>query len=139
MTFLGIIGISAMLIFVAAAAIDVHLSKRIDGLETRLDGVDREMELLLDNISDLTINATRSRERVDLLEDKLLELSGHVGDLDKKTDEIDKRNIDAEEAAKEIIRHAEEAAKEVEKQWSDGLQGMLGWNPYGGNDMAGGA
>lgn len=138
MTFLAIIGISAMLIFVAAAAIDVHLGKRIDDLETRLDGIDRELEVLLNAISDIGMESARQKERADILEDKNKELEKKLKQYGVKLDEIDKRNLDAEKVAQEIIQRAEESAKEVEKQWNDGLQSMLGWNPFSGDNAGGG-
>lgn len=138
MTFLAIIGVSAMLIFVAAAAIDVHLGKRIDDLETGLDGIDRELEVLLNAISDIGMESARQKERADILEDKNKELEKKLKQYGVKLDEIDKRNLDAEKVAQEIIQRAEESAKEVEKQWNDGLQNMLGWNPFSGDNAGGG-
>lgn len=138
MDFLTIIGISAILIFIAAAAVDLHLEKKLDAHETRLDGVDRELEMLLKVISDLGMDAARQKERADMLEDKNEELEKKLEEFGAKLDETDKRNLDAEKVAQEIIQRAEESAKAVEKQWNDGLQNMLGWNPFGGNDTGGG-
>ena len=138
MEFLYLIGISAILIFVVSAALDLHLEKKLDAHETRLDGEDRELEMLLKVISDLGMDAARQKERADMLEDKNKELEKKLGEFGTKLDEIDKRNLDAEKVAQEIIQRAEESAKEVEKQWNDGLQNMLGWNPFGTNDTGGG-
>lgn len=138
MEFLYLIGISAILIFVVSAALDLHLEKKLDAHETRLDGEDRELEMLLKVISDLGMDAARQKERADMLEDKVKELAKKTDAMSDKVKEIDERNLDAENVAKEIIQRAEESAKQVEQQWNSGLQGMLGWSPYGGNDMAGG-
>ena len=138
MEFLYLIGISAILIFVVSAALDLHLEKKLDAHETRLDGEDRELEMLLKVISDLGMDAARQKERIEMLEDKNEELEKKLEEFGTKLDEIDKRNLDAEKVAQEIIQRAEESAKAVEKQWNDGLQNMLGWNPFGTNDTGGG-
>lgn len=138
MDFLVLIGVSAILIFLAVAALALHLEKKIDAHETRLDGEDRELEMLLNVISDLGMDAARQKERVEMLEDKNEELEKKLEEFGVKLNEIDERNLDAEKVAQEIIQRAEESAKEVEKQWNDGLQNMLGWNPFGGNDAGGG-
>lgn len=138
MEFLSLIGISAILIFVVSAALDLHLEKKLDAHETRLDGEDRELEMLLKVISDLGMDAARQKERVEMLEKKNEELEKKLEEFGVKLNEIDERNLDAEKVAQEIIQRAEESAKEVEKQWNDGLQNMLGWNPFGGNDAGGG-
>ena len=139
MNLLFVIGIAAVLIFLGSAANDAYLGKKIESIETRLDGEDRELEMLLKVISDLGMDAARQKERADMLEDKNKELEKKVEEFGTKLDEIDKRNLDADKVAKEIIQRAEESAKEVEKQWNDGLQNMLGWNPFGtGNDLGGG-
>ena len=138
MDFLYLIGISAILIFVVSAALDLHLEKKLDAHETRLDGENRELEMLLKVISDLGMDAARQKERIEMLEDKNEELEKKLEEFGAKLDEIDKRNLDAEKVAQEIIQRAEESAKAVEKQWNDGLQNMLGWNPFGGNDTGGG-
>ena len=138
MNILIVIGIAAIIIFIGTAANDAYLGKKIDIHETKLDGQDRELEMLLKVISDLGMDAARQKERADMLEDKNKELQKKVEAFSGKLDEIDKRNLDAEKVAQEIIQRAEESAKEVEKQWSDGLQNMLGWNPFGTNDTGGG-
>jgi len=139
MNLLFAIGIAAILIFLGSAANDAYLGKKIESIETRLDGEDRELEMLLKVISDLGMDAARQKERADMLEDKNKELEKKVEEFGAKLDEIDKRNLDADKVAKEIIQRAEASAKEVEKQWNDGLQNMLGWNPFGtGNDLGGG-
>lgn len=139
MNILIVIGIAAIIIFIGTAANDAYLGKKIDIHETKLDAQDRELEMLLKVISDLGMDAARQKERADMLEDKNKELEKKVEEFGTKLDEIDKRNLDAEKVAQEIIQRAEESAKEVEKQWSDGLQNMLGWNPFGtGNDLGGG-
>lgn len=139
MNLLFAIGIAAILIFLGSAANDAYLGKKIESIETRLDGEDRELEMLLKVISDLGMDAARQKERADMLEDKNKELEKKVEEFGAKLDEIDKRNLDADKVAKEIIQRAEESAKEVEKQWNDGLQNMLGWNPFStGNDLGGG-
>ena len=138
MDFLYLIGISAILIFVVSAALDLHLEKKLDAHETRLDGEDRELEMLLKVISDLGMDAARQKERADMLEDKNEELEKKLEEFGTKLDEIDKRNLDAEKVAQEIIQRAEESAKAVEKQWNDGLQNMLGWNPFSGDNAGGG-
>lgn len=137
MNLLFVIGIAAVLIFLGSAANDAYLGKKIESNETRLDGEDRELEMLLKVISDLGMDAARQKERADMLEDKNKELEKKVEEFGAKLDEIDKRNLDADKVAKEIIQRAEESAKEVEKQWNDGLQNMLAWNPFGGNDAGG--
>lgn len=139
MNLLFVIGIAAVLVFLGFAANDAYLGKKIESIETRLDGEDRELEMLLKVISDLGMDAARQKERADMLEDKNKELEKKVKEFSGKLDEIDKRNLDADKVAKEIIQRAEESAKEVEKQWNDGLQNMLGWNPFStGNDLGGG-
>ena len=139
MNLLFVIGIAAVLVFIGSAANDAYLGKKIESIETRLDGEDRELEMLLKVISDLGMDAARQKERADMLEDKNKELEKKVEEFGAKLDEIDKRNLDADKVAKEIIQRAEASAKEVEKQWNDGLQNMLGWNPFGtGNDLGGG-
>ena len=138
MNLLFAIGIAAVLIFLGSAANDAYLGKKIESIETRLDGEDRELEMLLKVISDLGMDAARQKERADMLEDKNKELEKKVEEFGTKLDEIDKRNLDADKVAKEIIQRAEESAKEVEKQWNDGLQNMLGWNPFNPNDAGGG-
>lgn len=138
MNLLFVIGIAAVLIFLGSAANDAYLGKKIESIETRLDGEDRELEMLLKVISDLGMDAARQKERADMLEDKNKELEKKVEEFGAKLDEIDKRNLDADKVAKEIIQRAEESAKEVEKQWNDGLQNMLGWNPFNPNDAGGG-
>lgn len=137
MNLLFVIGIIAALVFLGSAANDAYLGKKIESIETRLDGEDRELEMLLKVISDLGMDAARQKERADMLEDKNKELEKKVEEFGTKLDEIDKRNLDADKVAKEIIQRAEESAKEVEKQWNDGLQNMLAWNPFGGNDAGG--
>jgi len=137
MNLLFVIGIIAALVFLGSAANDAYLGKKIESIETRLDGEDRELEMLLKVISDLGMDAARQKERADMLEDKNKELEKKVKEFSGKLDEIDKRNLDAEKVAQEIIQRAEESAKEVEKQWNDGLQNMLAWNPFGGNDAGG--
>jgi cell division septum initiation protein DivIVA len=124
--------------FVLAAVVDVRAFGEIDRFERQVSGVEREMEVLLDSISDLTMQAARQKERADMLEDKNEELEKKLEEFGVKLDEIDKRNLDAEKVAQEIIQRAEESAKEVEKQWNNGLQNMLGWNPFGTNDAGGG-
>ena len=138
MNLLFVIGIAAVLVFIGSAANDAYLGKKIESIETRLDGEDRELEMLLKVISDLGMDAARQKERADMLEDKNKELEKKVEEFGTKLDEIDKRNLDADKVAKEIIQRAEESAKEVEKQWNDGLQNMLGWNPFNPNDAGGG-
>ena len=138
MNLLFVIGIVAVLIFLGSAANDAYLGKKIESIETRLDGEDRELEMLLKVISDLGMDAARQKERADMLEDKNKELEKKVEEFSGKLDEIDKRNLDADKVAKEIIQRAEASAKEVEKQWNDGLQNMLGWNPFNPNDAGGG-
>ena len=138
MNLLFVIGIAAALIFLGSAANDAYLGKKIESIETRLDGEDRELEMLLKVISDLGMDAARQKERADMLEDKNKELEKKVEEFGAKLDEIDKRNLDADKVAKEIIQRAEASAKEVEKQWNDGLQNMLGWNPFNPNDAGGG-
>ena len=138
MNLLFVIGIIAVLVFLGSAANDAYLGKKIESIETRLDGEDRELEMLLKVISDLGMDAARQKERADMLEDKNKELEKKVEEFGTKLDEIDKRNLDADKVAQEIIQRAEESAKEVEKQWSDGLQNMLGWNPFNPNDAGGG-
>ena len=139
MNLLFVIGIAAVLIFLGSAANDAYLGKKIESIETRLDGEDRELEMLLKVISDLGMDAARQKERADMLEDKNKELEKKVEEFGAKLDEIDKRNLDADKVAQEIIQRAEASAKEVEKQWNDGLQNMLGWNPFNaGNDLGGG-
>ena len=138
MNLLFVIGIAAVLVFLGSAANDAYLGKKIESIETRLDGEDRELEMLLKVISDLGMDAARQKERADMLEDKNKELEKKVEEFGAKLDEIDKRNLDADKVAKEIIQRAEESAKEVEKQWNDGLQNMLGWNPFNPNDAGGG-
>lgn len=138
MNLLFVIGIAAVLIFLGSAANDAYLGKKSESIETRLDGEDRELEMLLKVISDLGMDAARQKERADMLEDKNKELEKKVEEFGAKLDEIDKRNLDADKVAKEIIQRAEESAKEVEKQWNDGLQNMLGWNPFNPNDAGGG-
>jgi len=138
MNLLFVIGIIAALVFLGSAANDAYLGKKIESIETRLDGEDRELEMLLKVISDLGMDAARQKERADMLEDKVKELAKKTDAMSDKVKEIDERNLDAENVAKEIIQRAEESAKQVEQQWNSGLQGMLGWSPYGGNDMAGG-
>ena len=138
MNLLFVIGIAAVLVFLGSAANDAYLGKKIESIETRLDGEDRELEMLLKVISDLGMDAARQKERADMLEDKNKELEKKVEEFSGKLDEIDKRNLDADKVAKEIIQRAEESAKEVEKQWNDGLQNMLGWNPFNPNDAGGG-
>ena len=139
MNLLFVIGIAAVLIFLGSAANDAYLGKKIESIETRLDGEDRELEMLLKVISDLGMDAARQKERADMLEDKNKELEKKVEEFGAKLDEIDKRNLDADKVAQEIIQRAEASAKEVEKQWNDGLQNMLGWNPFStGNDLGGG-
>ena len=137
MNLLFVIGIAAVLIFLGSAANDAYLGKKIESIEIRLDGEDRELEMLLKVISDLGMDAARQKERADMLEDKNKELEKKVEEFSGKLDEIDKRNLDADKVAKEIIQRAEESAKEVEKQWNDGLQNMLGWNPFNGNEAGG--
>lgn len=137
MNILIVIGIAAIIIFIGTAANDAYLGKKIDIHETKLDAQDRELEMLLKVISDLGMDAARQKERADMLEDKSKELEKKLGEFGTKLDEIDKRNLDAEKVAQEIIQRAEESAKEVEKQWNDGLQNMLAWNPFGGNDAGG--
>ncbi len=138
MNILIVIGIAAIIIFIGTAANDAYLGKKIDIHETKLDAQDRELEMLLKVISDLGMDAARQKERADMLEDKSKELEKKLGEFGTKLDEIDKRNLDAEKVAQEIIQRAEESAKEVEKQWNDGLQNMLGWNPFGTNETGGG-
>jgi len=138
MNILIVIGIAAIIIFIGTAANDAYLGKKIDIHETKLDAQDRELEMLLKVISDLGMDAARQKERADMLEDKVKELAKKTDAMSDKVKEIDERNLDAENVAKEIIQRAEESAKQVEQQWNSGLQGMLGWSPYGGNDMAGG-
>lgn len=138
MNLLFVIGIVAVLIFLGSAANDAYLGKKIESIETRLDGEDRELEMLLKVISDLGMDAARQKERADMLEDKNKELEKKVEEFSGKLDEIDKRNLDADKVAQEIIQRAEASAKEVEKQWNDGLQNMLGWNPFNPNDAGGG-
>ena len=139
MNLLFVIGIAAVLIFLGSAANDAYLGKKIESIETRLDGEDRELEMLLKVISDLGMDAARQKERADMLEDKNKELEKKVEEFGAKLDEIDKRNLDADKVAQEIIQRAEASAKEVKKQWNDGLQNMLGWNPFStGNDLGGG-
>ena len=138
MNILIVIGIAAIIIFIGTAANDAYLGKKIDIHETKLVGQDRELEMLLKVISDLGMDAARQKERADMLEDKSKELEKKLGEFGTKLDEIDKRNLDADKVAQEIIQRAEASAKEVEKQWSDGLQNMLGWNPFNPNDAGGG-
>ena len=138
MNLLFAIGIAAILIFLGSAANDAYLGKKIDIHETKLDAQDRELEMLLKVISDLGMDAARQKERADMLEDKNKELEKKVEEFGTKLDEIDKRNLDADKVAKEIIQRAEASAKEVEKQWSDGLQNMLVWNPFNPNNAGGG-
>ena len=138
MNLLFVIGIVAVLIFLGSAANDAYLGKKIESIETRLDGEDRELEMLLKVISDLGMDAARQKERADMLEDKNKELEKKVEEFGAKLDEIGKRNLDADKVAQEIIQRAEASAKEVEKQWNDGLQNMLGWNPFNPNDAGGG-
>lgn len=138
MNLLFVIGIAAVLVFLGSAANDAYLGKKIESIETRLDGEDRELEMLLKVISDLGMDAARQKERADMLEDKNKELEKKVEEFGTKLDEIDKRNLDADKVAKEIIQRAEASAKEVEKQWNDGLQNMLVWNPFSTNDAGGG-
>ena len=139
MNLLFVIGIAAVLVFIGSAANDAYLGKKIESIETRLDGEDRELEMLLKVISDLGMDAARQKERADMLEDKIKELTKKTDAMSDKVKEIDERNLDAENVAKEIIQRAEASAKEVEKQWNDGLQNMLGWNPFNaGNDLGGG-
>jgi predicted RNase H-like nuclease (RuvC/YqgF family) len=138
MNILIVISIAAIIIFIGTAANDAYLGKKIDIHETKLVGQDRELEMLLKVISDLGMDAARQKERADMLEDKSKELEKKLGEFGTKLDEIDKRNLDAEKVAQEIIQRAEESAKEVEKQWNDGLQNMLGWNPFNPNDAGGG-
>ena len=139
MNLLFVIGIAAVLIFLGSAANDAYLGKKIESIETRLDGEDRELEMLLKVISDLSMDAARQKERADMLEDKIKELTKKTNAMSDKVKEIDKRNLDADKVAQEIIQRAEASAKEVEKQWNDGLQNMLGWNPFStGNDLGGG-
>lgn len=137
MNLLFVIGIIAALVFLGSAANDAYLGKKIESIETRLDGEDRELEMLLKVISDLGMDAARQKERADMLEDKNKELEKKVEEFGTKLDEIDKRNLDADKVAQEIIQRAEESAKEVEKQWNDGLQNMLGWNPFGTGEAGG--
>lgn len=135
----AIIGIVlACVAFALAAVVDVRVFGEIDQLERQVSGVESEMEVLLDSISDLTMQSARQKERIDMLEDKNKELEKKLEEFGAKLDEIDKRNLDAEKVAQEIIQRAEESAKEVEKQWSDGLQNMLGWNPFSGDNAGGG-
>jgi len=135
----AIIGIVlACVAFALAAVVDVRVFGEIDQLERQASGVESEMEVLLDSVSDLTMQAARISERADMLEDKNKELEKKLEEFGAKLDEIDKRNLDAEKVAQEIIQRAEESAKEVEKQWSDGLQNMLGWNPFNGDNAGGG-
>jgi len=58
-------------------------------------------------------------------------------ELAEKVQELEKRSLDAQAVADEITKRAEEAARNIEKQWDHGLQNMLGWNPFGGNDTGG--
>lgn len=138
MNILIVIGIAAIIIFIGTAANDAYLGKKIDIHETKLDAQDRELEMLLKVISDLGMDAARQKERADMLEDKVKELAKKTDTMSDKVKEIDERNLDAENVAKEIIQRAEESAKEVEKQWSDGLQNMLVWNPFNPNNAGGG-
>ena len=138
MNILIVIGIAAIIIFIGTAANDAYLGKKIDIHETKLDAQDRELEMLLKVISDLGMDAARQKERADMLEDKVKELAKKTDTMSDKVKEIDERYLDAENVAKEIIQRAEESAKEVEKQWSDGLQNMLVWNPFNPNNAGGG-
>lgn len=135
----AIIGIVlATVAFALAAVVDVHVFGEIDRLERQYNGVNREMEVMLDSISGLTMDAARLKERIDMLEDRNAALEKKIDFLSGNVAEIDKRSLDAKAAAEEIVRHAEDAAKEVGKQWSDGIQNMLGWNPFTTNEGGGG-
>jgi FtsZ-binding cell division protein ZapB len=59
-------------------------------------------------------------------------------ELAEKVQELEKRSLDAQAVADEITKRAEEAARNVEKQWDQGLQNMLGWNPFGSGESEGG-
>ena len=103
MIFVIAILVLILIAFACAVVVDIKL-------EARLDRVDKEIELLLKNDSQLSMNATRLDERINMQEDKNKELN-------KKLDDIENR-VTAN------------VAKKVEQRWDAGLEKMMAWNPY---------
>jgi peptidoglycan hydrolase CwlO-like protein len=69
--------------------------------------------MLFNNVSSLSVQIATQKERIDMLEDKNKELN-------KKLDDIENR-VTAN------------VAKKVEQRWDAGLEKMMAWNPYTGN------
>ena len=113
-----ILGVLAVIAFTCAAIVDVRIFEDIKKLEDKFDRVDKEFDLLLNNDSQLSMNAARLGERVDMVEDKAKE-------LEKKLDNMQNRV-------------AAQVAEKVEKRWDAGLEKMMAWNPYDiGNEDGG--
>lgn len=102
----AILGTLILIAFACTVVVDIKL-------EARLDRIDKEIELLLGNDSQLSTNAARLDERINMQEDKNEELY-------KKLDDIENR-VTAN------------VAKKVEQRWDAGLEKMMAWNPYTGN------
>lgn len=113
-----ILGALAVIAFTCAAIVDVRIFEDIKKMEDRFDRADKELDLLLNNDSQLSMNITRLSERVDMAEDK-------ANELEKKFDN-QQNNV------------AAQVAEKVEKIWDAGLEKMMSWNPYDTGSADGG-
>jgi len=108
-----------------------------------------DIEKLYDAVAQLTKETAALRRSCASLSDSFdrtadslqLDIRGvgnRTTELAEKVQELEKRSLDAQAVADEITKRAEEAARNVEKQWDQGLQNMLGWNPFGSGESEGG-
>ena len=110
----AVAGFAAMIMALMLVAVsDVNCKRSAAHFEERYRESEKEIELLLNHVSSLTMEAARHKERIDMLEDRIKE-------MDKKIDDAAQVQ---EEAAAAI-------AKQIEKKWDNGLQNMLAWNPF---------
>jgi RNA processing factor Prp31 len=98
------------LLIAAIAVLDVHYDKKFELLERKYHGVERELDVLLNNDSQLSVSCVRLGDRIDMLEDSGKELKKKLEDAEAHV--------------------AAQVAEKVEKRWDAGLEKMMAWNPY---------
>lgn len=107
----AVVGFIALILAVTIDVIaNVRCRKTGEHFEQRYRGAEKEIGMLFNNVSSLSIQIATQKERIDMLEDKNKE-------LEKKLDDAESRV-------------ASQVAEKVEKRWDAGLEKMMAWNPY---------
>lgn len=107
----AVVGFIALILAVTIDTIaSIQSKKTAEHFEQCYRGAEKEIGLLFNNVSSLSIQIATQKERIDMLEDSNKELKGKL------------ENAEAHVAA--------QVAEKVEKRWDAGLEKMMAWNPY---------